>query len=83
MITNEAGDVAMTYFQNTGKHMRIGDGTEYMFAVNRNVCMSWVDPNHVDRILATTRKCCGNQSKRVFRLSSQQEVNLLTGVGVR
>ncbi len=83
MIKNETGDVAMTYFQNTGKHMRMGDGTEYAFMTKRNVCFSWVNPKHVDQILAKTRKCCGNQSKRVFRLSSQQEVNLWTGVGVR
>ena len=82
MITNENGDVAITYFQSSGKYLRMGDGTEYVFSKIRNVCMSWVDPKHVDRVLATTRKkCCGGNKKRVFRLSSQQEVNLWTGVG--
>jgi hypothetical protein len=81
MIKNENGDVAMTYFQSSGKYLRMGDGMEYVFVTRRNICFSWVNPKHVDQILNKSRKCCGGSKKRVFRLSSQQEVNLWTGVG--
>lgn len=84
MIHNDEGDVAITYYQSTGKYVRMGDGTEYVFTTKNNVCLSWVSPEHVDKILSTTKKCCGGKStNNVFRLSSQQEVNLWSGVGTR
>ena len=84
MIKNENGDVAITYFQEIHKPVRMGDGTRYQWSVKRNVSLAWVNPKHIDQVLAKTRSCCGGQRKRgVFRLSSQQEVNLWTGVGVR
>ena len=85
MITNENGDIAITYFQEIHKRVRMGDGTRYQWSVKRNVSMAWVNPKHVDQVLAKTRKgCCGSSKKRgVFKLSSQQQVNLWTGVGTR
>ncbi len=85
MIKNENGDVAVTYFQEINKQVRVGDGTRYAWSVKRNVSLAWVNPEHVDHILSKTRNCCGGggRKKGVFRLSSQQEVNLWTGVGVR
>jgi hypothetical protein len=39
-------------------------------------------PEDVDTVLAITHKCCpGSGPKHIFRLASQQEVNLWTGVG--
>ena len=84
MIKNENGDVAITYFQEIHKHVQMGDGTRYRWSVKRNVSLAWVNSKHVDQILAKTRSCCGGHRKKgIFRISSQQEVNLWTGVGVR
>ena len=82
MIKNGSGEVAVTYFQPTGKYVKLGNGSEYVFRTIRNVCLSWVKETDVDSILNIRHQCCpGSSPKPVFRLSSQQEVNLWTGVG--
>lgn len=81
MIKNDNGEVAVTYYQNTGKYVK-ANGHEYVFTTIRNVCMSWVKPEDVDSLLAIKNQCCpGGSPKSTFRLSSQQEVNLWTGQG--
>lgn len=81
MIKNSSGDVAMTYYQNTGYHAQLGNGHEYLFVTHRNVCMAWVKEEDVQKMLAVVKTCCGGNTRPIFRLSSQQEVNLWTGSG--
>jgi len=81
MITDANGDVALRYYQTTGKYVRLGNGHEYVFMTKRNVCLGWVKPEDVDKILAITKTCCGGNKSKVFSYATQQQVNLWTGTG--
>lgn len=79
MIKDETtGNVAITYYQNTNKKLRMGNDF-YIFAVKNNVNFAWVKPEHVDLVLATTRVCCGGSRKTVFRYTTDQEYRVWNG----
>ena len=78
MIKDNNGNIAVTYYQNTNKKLRIGNEF-YIFVVKRNVNLAWVKPEHLDFVLATTRVCCGGSRKAVFRPSTEQEVRIWNG----
>ncbi len=81
MITNASGEIAITYYQPTGKYIRLGNGHEYVFRTTRDVCLAWIRPEDVEAILQVVRECCGGSKHKICRYSSQQEVNIWTGIG--
>lgn len=83
MVTNEAGQVALRHRRQTDKHVRLGDGTEYVFVVQRHVSIAFVDPKHVDQVLRITRNCCGNSNKPIFTYASESDIRIWTGQGGR
>lgn len=66
-VVNENGDVAVAYYLTTPHVIKVRQ-TDYYFGVSYNICMSWIQPEHVDTILRTKKVCCGNQKKTVYRL---------------
>jgi hypothetical protein len=82
MVTDADGNVAVRYYQNSPKTIQVNGRTYNFVFQNKYVTMAWVLPEDVDTVLAITHKCCpGSGPKHIFRLASQQEVNLWTGVG--
>jgi hypothetical protein len=47
--TNEDGWVALKRFQTIPKVVKVG-GMEYAFTCQNNVCMAWVQPEHVNQV---------------------------------
>ena len=78
MVRNESGDIALTYYQNTNKRVKVS-GVTYIFLVKRNVNIAWVKPEHVEQILRTRKTCCGGNSNVVFKYSSDQYVRIWNG----
>ncbi len=72
MITNETGQIAMVYYQ-PAPGLREG----YYFDVRHGVCMAWVNPNDVGRLLAVRGGCCGGQ-RQVIYPANQEQVNVFT-----
>jgi hypothetical protein len=81
MITDSNGNVALRYYQPTGKYVMLSNKHEYVFRTVRNVCLAWVQPSDVDQMLATTHECCGGSRKNIFFVATQQQVNIWTGEG--
>lgn len=82
-VSNDKGQVAIRYYMNAPKYVSLGNGREYVFSGGKYVSASWVNVEDVDAILAMTKSCncSGGSKKPMFRLASQQEVNLWLGVG--
>jgi len=78
MITDDAGNVALSYYQNTNKVVTIGS-TTYIFRVQRNVNLAWIQPEHVETILAMKKTCCGGRSNGVFRYTTEQQLRVWNG----
>jgi hypothetical protein len=81
MVTNEAGDVAIRYYQTTGRYVQLPNHHEYVFVSKRNICLAWVKPEDVDKVLEITKTCCGGNRNKVFFPATQQQVNIWTGQG--
>lgn len=72
-VVNDAGEVAVSYYQ-TIPHVIGVSGYEYAFRVSANICMAWIKPDHVDKILGIRKACCGNSPKAVYRLEIESHV---------
>lgn len=78
MITNENGQVALVYAQNIQKLVEV-DGHQYVFVVKYNICLAWVAPADVAKILAITgRGCCGNKHALQFAYATTSQVQVWT-----
>lgn len=81
-IYNDAGQIAIRYYQNTGKLVRVGSA-EYLFRTLNNVCLAWVNPEHVNGVFAIRRNCCGNNKADMFFYASEMQVRLWLGLSAR
>lgn len=83
MVKNDAGEVAVTFYQNVQHYQLLGNKHEYVFlSKNKYVSIAWVKPEDVPALLEIKHACCpGSNPKPSYRLSSQQEVNLWSGTG--
>lgn len=81
MIKNSNGQIAMKWVINpNGKTVKM-DGTDqyYVFTPKYHVVMAWVNPEHVDRLLAVKEKTCNCNNgtyKNAFQLAHLLDVNL-------
>ena len=81
MITNDAGKVAMKWvLPRMPKPVKIdGTDTVYIFSPKLNIFMAWIDPEHVDKLLAFKEKTCNCNNgtyKNAFMLANRLDVNL-------
>jgi hypothetical protein len=82
MIKNDAGFVAMKYFQQVPQRVQIGK-SEYRFEVKRNICMAWVQEEHVGAVLDIVRSCCGGHRNKPYRLANEADVRVWSGISER
>ena len=82
MATNENGEVAVAYW-NTIPHVVSVMKHEYAFVVRANICLAWVQPEHVERLLAIKKDCCGGSKKRAYRLENEDNTRRWTNGGGR
>jgi hypothetical protein len=83
MIENTDGWVAIKYYQTIPHICRLGDGTEYAFAVQARICLAWIRPQHVNTVLHIVKVCCGGNKKTVYRLANESDVRQWTQRGGR
>lgn len=80
---NDKGEVAVRYYMTVPQFLTV-NGHEYVFNVNANICMSWVHPDEVDRILSTSKVCCGGQVRQdIYRLADETQVRRWLGISDR
>ena len=82
MIANDSGQIAVKYYQTIPKQVTVG-GKLYIFGVQANISLAWVDPEHVDGMLATLGGCCGQKKSGVFKLCNEDDVRRWTFKGGR
>lgn len=82
--SNSSGQIAITHYMSTNPLVEIGHPATkaYKFVTKMCVCLAWVDAEDVEKILSILGGCCGGK-KRIYRLSSAQEVRIWTGVADR
>ena len=73
-VKNDAGQIALKRLRTNPKLVQLGTDTFYQFSPRYNICLAWVDPEDVDRILSMKRDCCGSGGKRQFWLASESDV---------
>lgn len=84
VIVNEAGEVAIAYYQPGQAYVdgsRTVTGRGYVFQTQyAHVCMAWVDARDAEVILAITKNCsgCGNKPRRLFAYATPGQVSLWT-----
>jgi hypothetical protein len=82
LIENDAGEVALTYYQPTQVLIsgnRTATGRDYVFVTQfKGVCMAWVDPADVPRLLEMRGGCCGKR-KQMFTYANDAQVSIWTG----
>lgn len=83
MITDANGNVALKYYQTIPHVVAISDQTSYAFAVRANICLAWVRPDHVEKMLNKTKVCCGGNRKKVYFLANENDVRRWTNGGGR
>lgn len=79
MVTREDGWIAVKYLQNVPHVIRIGGDInyeEYAFVVRNTVNITFVRPDHLDKVLAIKKHCCGDNNNPKYRLASEQDVAL-------
>ena len=81
-VINETGEVAVSYYQ-TIPHLVTVAGHEYIFSVRANICLAWIQPEHVDKLLTVKKDCCGGSKKTVYRIENEDNVRRWVNGGGR
>ena len=82
MVYNENGEVAIKHYQ-TLPHVLGVSGIEYAFVVQHNICLAWIQPEDVDRVLSLKKTCCGGSRKPKYISATQIQVEIWEGKRVR
>ena len=67
--------VAVEYYSTIPKTVMVNKH-EYVFTVQHNVCLGWVQRADVPAVLAIVGGCCNNKRPGVFRLASETNVRI-------
>lgn len=82
MVKNDAGEVAMVYYQPTQMYIsgrRTATGREYVFTTRyKGICMSWVSLIDVPALLAMKKSCCGGKRRPMFAYANEAQVAIWT-----
>lgn len=73
MVTTPDGNIYVKHLQTTNPVVTIGD-TTYCFRTNRNICITIVAPEHLDKILSIKKSCCGGSSRPKYFLANELDV---------
>jgi len=72
-VVNDAGQVAVKYFQPLDQDLRIRNKT-YSFRVKKSISLAWIDAEDVDDVLNVVKECCGGNRMRVYKLEHETHV---------
>jgi len=72
-VVNDAGQVAVKYFQPLDQDLRVGKKT-YYFRVKKSISIAWIDAEDVDAVLNVVKECCGGNRMRVYKLEHETHV---------
>jgi len=72
-VVNDAGQVAVKYFQPLDQELRIGSKA-YYFRVKKSISIAWIDAEDVEKVLNTVKECCGGNRMRVYKLEHETHV---------
>lgn len=72
-VVNDAGQVAVKYFQPMAQTLKIRSKT-YVFQVKKNLSIAWIDAEDVEEVINVTKVCCGGNRNKVFRLEHELHV---------
>lgn len=73
VVTREDGYIAVKYLQTIPHTVSI-QGMEYAFVVHHNVCLTWVMPEHLDKMLSVTKECCGGKKHPKYMLAHELDI---------
>jgi len=85
METNAQGQVAMKYRMTTPHAFKV-NGTAYQFIVRAQICMAWIQPEHVEIVKSLRHKSCHCGSPRLhadYVLANGDDVRRWTNGGGR
>lgn len=83
MVTNDVGQIALKHHQ-PGRVLVPNNpsGKDWVFITEANICMAWVDPIDVPRILELkANPCCGEHRKKLFTYANESDVRRWTNKG--
>jgi hypothetical protein len=85
VVTNDAGQVALKYYQPAQiLAKKAPSGNEYVFAVRADISMSWVSPGDVENLLQRRAGCnCGGRKRQAFFYANEDDVRRWTNGGGR
>ena len=46
----------------------------YAFSVRHNICLAYIQPEHVDTVLNTKKTCCGGSKKKTYRRATETDI---------
>lgn len=82
MITNDAGEVALAYYQPTQVYVSASKTTtkrEYVFVTRyKGVCLAWIHADDVAPLLEMKRGCCGERKLTMFSYANEAQVAIWT-----
>jgi hypothetical protein len=81
-VAMEDGSLAMKYY-NPGKIMTRCNQYDYIFVTQAQICMTWVQEEHVGCILNKRGGCCGQKRPGVFSYANASDVRRWTNRGGR
>lgn len=82
MQTNSSGQVAIAKYQTIPGVVKVKN-TAYAFVVRANICLAWINPEHVGTVLSKRKECCSGSKKPMFRYANENEVRIWTVGGGR
>jgi len=76
VIVNEAGQIAIRYYQPAQVLTKqTPSGSQYFFDVKAGVSMAWVEEGDVSNLLARRGGCC-NKKRKLYDYANQAAVDL-------
>ena len=81
-IFNDAGQVAMKFRRLRPAQVKCG-GYTYVFIIQANIPMAWVQPEHVPCMLNARYGCCGVKKRGGVLFAHEADVRQWTNKGGR
>lgn len=83
-ILNEQGQVALKKLNQTPQYVELSQSKGYVFSVQHNISLAWVDEQDTAKVLAVTKDChCGGPPKPLFIYASESDVAIWQGLRER
>lgn len=73
MQSNDLGQIAVRRLRQAPKVVRVGNNP-YVFSIQNNVVLGWVNEEHLQQVLNIPHTCCGGSKKKQFILASETDV---------